>query len=83
MLKVNTIEFNGAKAVINSYGSDHPILMQSMTTQREQWAAKYPRATVRTEELDELTTINLVKVGELIQFEYWKGSHAVAKMSEQ
>lgn len=59
MLNVNTIEFNGRKAVINSY-SDHPALADSMARQREQWAERFPNAIVKTERMDELTAMRLV-----------------------
>lgn len=52
MLNVNTIEFGGRKAVINSY-SDHPALVDSMNKQREDFASRYPKATVKTERMEE------------------------------
>lgn len=59
---VNTIEFNGQKAVINSY-SDHPALVKPMNGQREAFASKYPRATVLTERMDEIECRALVANG--------------------
>lgn len=56
---VNTIEFNGRKACINSY-SDHPLLVKDMTEQREKFAALYPNATVKTERLSDAETVTLV-----------------------
>lgn len=61
-LNVNTIEFDGRKAVINSY-SDHPELVENMNRQREAWAANYPNATVRTERMDEADVVALVRHG--------------------
>jgi hypothetical protein len=46
MLNVNTIEFNGLKACINSY-SDEPELVNSMNRQRDNFAARYPNAIVK------------------------------------
>lgn len=63
MLNVNTIEYAGRKACINSY-SDHPLLIVSMNAQRERWSAAYPRATVRTERMTEADTIALVAADE-------------------
>ena len=60
---VNTIEFNGKKTVLNSYGS-HPALIASMKFQREKWSSKYPKAIVRTELMTEADIICLVKDGE-------------------
>lgn len=62
MLNVNTIEFNGKKAVINSY-SDHPALVESMNRQLTEWTAHYSNATVRTERLSEVDTRALVANG--------------------
>lgn len=59
MLNVNTIEFAGRKAVINSY-SDHPLLVDDMNKQRETWAARFPNAIVKTERLSEIETMRLV-----------------------
>lgn len=59
MLNVNTIEFNGRKACINSY-SDHPALTASMNQQRELFAARFPNATVKTERMSEADTRALV-----------------------
>jgi hypothetical protein len=64
MLYVNTIEFDGRKAVINSY-SDHPALVASMTGQQKRWASKYPNATIRTEEMSEADCMRLVAAGEV------------------
>lgn len=61
-LNVNTIEFEGVKAAINSY-SDHPALVTSMNRQREEWTAEYPNATVRTERMSEEATRALVANG--------------------
>ncbi len=58
-LNVNTIEFGGRKAVLNSY-SDHPELFAGMNRQREQWAARYPNATVKTERMCESECRRLV-----------------------
>lgn len=59
MLNVNTIEFGGRKAVINSY-SDHPALVDDMNKQRESFAAAYPKAIVKTERMTEEETRLLV-----------------------
>lgn len=56
---VNTIEFNGRKACINSY-SDHSALVENMNSQRELWAAKFPDAIVKTERMSHSDTIALV-----------------------
>jgi hypothetical protein len=61
-LLVNTIEFEGRKAVINSY-SRHPLLVESCERQLTQWQARYPSANVQTEELYEGETIALVAAG--------------------
>ncbi|MDX2277744.1 MAG: hypothetical protein NW206_20015 [Hyphomonadaceae bacterium] len=58
-LNVNTIEFGGRKAVLNSY-SDHPALVADINRQREAWARRFPRATVRTERMSELECMELV-----------------------
>lgn len=58
-LNVNTIEFNGQKAVINSY-SDHPLLVANMEKQLKQWQERYPNATVRTERMHEIECMQLV-----------------------
>lgn len=59
MLNVNTIEFGGRKAVINSY-SDHPALVKSREEQLTRWKAQYPLANVQTERLTEADTVALV-----------------------
>lgn len=59
MLNVNTIEFNGRKAVINSY-SDHPALVNSMNRQREEFAERFPNATIKTERMTYEETVKLV-----------------------
>jgi hypothetical protein len=59
MLNVNTIEFGGRKACINSY-SDHPLLAENMNRQAEAWRLRYPKAIVRTERMSEADTIALV-----------------------
>lgn len=59
MLNVNTIEFNGRKACINSY-SDHPALVESMNRQVAFWSAKFPKATVKTERMSRAECIKLV-----------------------
>lgn len=59
MLNVNTIEFKGLKACINSY-SDHPALAASMNQQRETFSARFPRATVKTERMSVSDTKALV-----------------------
>jgi len=59
MLNVNTIEYNGRKAVLNSY-SDHPALVEDIKRQRERWTTMFPRATVQTERLSEIDTMELV-----------------------
>ena len=64
MRYVNTIEFDGLKAVINSY-SDDPVVMEGMTEQQKRWASKYPNATVRTEEMSEADCVELVAAGEV------------------
>ena len=67
-LNVNTIEYGGQKAVINSC-SDYPELVEGMNRQREEWAARFPRATVRTERLTYDETRRLVAEGKA------KGDH--------
>ena len=58
-LYVNTIEFDGRKAVINSYSKEFPILYSRRDAQREYWAAMYPNATVRTEEMTRADCVRL------------------------
>ena len=60
-LYVNTIEFSGRKAVINSY-SNHPLLVESRERQLSSWKARYPNAKVKTEEMSESDTAELVAV---------------------
>lgn len=55
----NTIEFEGHKAVINSY-SDHPLLVANMEAQLASWKALYPNATVKTEVMEDLEIMRLV-----------------------
>ena len=59
MLNVNTIEFNGQKACINSW-SDHPALVDDIIGQIDNWRAQYPNATVKTERMTESETRKLV-----------------------
>ena len=61
-LLVNTIEFAGRKAVINSY-SRHPLLDESRAKQLAGWQARYPNATVRTEEMHDIEAMALVAAG--------------------
>jgi hypothetical protein len=72
-LYVNTIEFDGRKAVINSYAKAyceaHSTMRARMVEQRKFWARDYPRATVRTEEMDEAECRRLVALEG--QFAYW------------
>ena len=63
MLNVNTIAFNGRKAVLNSY-SDHPELRASMERQQAEFAARYPNATVKTERMPYADCVALVAVAE-------------------
>lgn len=58
-LNVNTIEFNGQKAVINSY-SEHPALVESMNKQLAAWTERYPNATVRMERMYEIECMKLI-----------------------
>lgn len=58
-LYVNTIEFDNRKTVINSYSKEFPILYPRMDAQRERWAAMYPNATVRTEEMTRADCVRL------------------------
>jgi hypothetical protein len=62
-LLANTIEFAGRKAVINSY-SRHPALDASREAQLAGWKARYPNATVQTEELHEVDVVALVAAGD-------------------
>jgi hypothetical protein len=50
-LIVNTIEFAGRKAVINSYSGLYLAALgdADIVRQRETWADRFPNATVRTE----------------------------------
>lgn len=59
MLNANTIEFNGRKAVINSY-TTHPALEPRMNEQREEFKARFPNATVKTEMLPDWQIIDMV-----------------------
>lgn len=59
MLNVNTIEFDGRKACINSY-SDHPALVGNMNRQVANWSAKFPKATVKTERMSHADCVKLV-----------------------
>jgi hypothetical protein len=61
-LFVNTISFNGEKAVINSY-SGHPSLVEGMNSQRQEWAAMFPNAVVATEIMLESQVIALLAEG--------------------
>lgn len=56
---VNTIEYGGEKAVINSW-SHNSAVRPSMMRQRREWAAKYPRAKVRTERMADADIVALV-----------------------
>lgn len=61
MLYVNTIEFGGRKAVINSYSPQFiNELRANMDRQREAFAARFPKATVQTERMTDADTIKLV-----------------------
>ncbi len=59
MRNVNTIEFDGRKACINSF-SDHPALVTDMNKQREYFANLFPSATVKTERMSHADTVALV-----------------------
>ena len=61
-LRANTIEFNGEKAVINSY-SLAPELDASMNNQFAKWSAAYPNATVKNETLPYNKIVALVAAG--------------------
>ena len=80
MLYVNTIEFEGRKACINSY-SDHPLLVASMNKQREAWAAKYHNATVKTERMTEADTIALVSHGRAQGDHLYNHAYAIGQAS--
>ena len=56
---VNTIEFGGRKAAINSYSKEFPVLYSRRDAQRERWAAQYPNAIVRTEEMTRADCVSL------------------------
>lgn len=64
MLYVNTIEFNGHKAVINSYTigfvEQYKILRDEMEKQLAWFQSMYPKATVQTETLSDTTVIDMV-----------------------
>jgi hypothetical protein len=62
MLNVNTIEFNGQKAVINSF-SDHPLLADDIKEQIAFFRAKFPNAIVKTERMHDAECIALVTAG--------------------
>ena len=64
MLNVNTIEFKGQKAVINSYRiNEFPVLAESCERQRQLFAARFPNAIVKTERMTESETRELVAEG--------------------
>lgn len=67
-LYVNTIEFGGQKAVINSYSAgyvdDHGPLEASMLRQWASWNARFPNAIVLTERLSDLETMRLVALNQ-------------------
>ena len=68
-LYVNTIEFDGRKAVLNSYSpayvQAYPVMAESMIEQRQGWTARYPNAIVRTEEMAEAECMQLVAEGDI------------------
>ena len=61
MLYVNTIEFNGRKAVINSYSPEFIKELQgNMDKQLALWQAKFPKAIIKTERMTRGDTLALV-----------------------
>lgn len=58
-LNVNTIEFGGRKAVLNSF-SNHPALVNDIKNQRESFASRFPNANVKTEIMEEADVRTLV-----------------------
>jgi len=67
MLYVNTIEFDGRKAVINSYSVGYTAfydsLRNSMVNQLREWIEAAPNANVCTERMTEDETRALVANG--------------------
>lgn len=62
VINVNTIEFNGRKAVINSYDIDkYPVLAKSMNEQLAEWKANFPNAKVQNERMHDLEVVGLVR----------------------
>lgn len=64
MLFVNTISYDGEKAVINSYTIGYVLgyeqLCFDMVMQQMEWAAEYPNAVVQTETLPDHIVIPMV-----------------------
>lgn len=61
---VNTIEFEGRKAVINSWNLDsYPILKDDQERQLAWWQGRYPKASVKAEQLSTRETMDLVAAG--------------------
>lgn len=65
MMYVNTIEFNGIKACINSYTKSYvdansACIGDEMRSQADKFTKMFPSATIKTETLDETATMVLV-----------------------
>lgn len=80
-LRVNTIEFNGEKAVINSY-SFHPELDDNMNKQFASWCAMYPKAIVKNEEMPHSEVVAMVAASREIQGLLGSHAHMIGKKSE-
>lgn len=84
MLTVNTIEFNGAKAVLNSYS---PAYLEAFGTkrieeQRAEFAARFPNANVQTEQMTSADTVALVFKGKEETGDYHSYCWKVGLLSE-
>ena len=71
---VNVIEFNGNFAVINSFAPS-ATLIAARDTQRRQWAASLPNATVRTiENVDRENLMQLISFQRISELgPHWVG----------
>ena len=68
MLKVNTIEFAGRKAVINSYSLQFwKELAGNCEKQAAEWTSRFPNATVRTEDMSDSDVVALVAAGRVAE----------------
>jgi hypothetical protein len=78
MFNVNTIEFNGDKAVINSYSQGYAVLDDSCSKQLAEWSAACPNAIVRTEQMSETDCVALVSAGRAKEPKGWRGGYSHA-----